>query len=416
MTKAILVLDMSYTLKMFRENRMEQALDSRRLAGYFDKVISVHPLAGIFESGDNRFGDPVITRLDDSHLFVEGKVGVSRTWRFAPPLNLFLAQIKLTRILLKMARELKVKVVRIGDPYYLGLMGLFLARRLRVPLVVRACFRYDEIFRLTGKPVMPRLFKFRWIEKIVERFVFPRCDLIAGANEDNMRYALENGGRPDVATVFRYGNLIHKDHWQEPAVRSDGDTQLAGLGIKDEKVLATVSRLVPMKLIEDMIRVVAELIKRGRRVKGLIIGDGPIRKELEALATSLKVEDAVIFAGNRAQEWIAAVLPKATAIISPHMGRALVESALAGVPIIAYDYDWQREVVVDGETGYLVPNRDWMALADRIDSILASPADGKKMGKNAREKVLTLMDPEKSALHEQNEYSKVLARAYEKVY
>ncbi|OGW84163.1 MAG: hypothetical protein A2987_00415 [Omnitrophica bacterium RIFCSPLOWO2_01_FULL_45_10] len=410
--RSILILDMSYTLKMFRENRMERALDSRKLDGYFDKVISVHPLAGIFESGNNRFGDPVVTQLDDSHLFVEGKVGVSRAWRFVPPLNLLLAQIRLVRMLLRMARELKVKVVRIGDPYYLGLMGLFLARRLRAPLAIRVCFRYDEIFRLTGRPVMPRLFGFRWIEKIVEGFVFPRCDLIAGANEDNMRYAMENGGRPEVATVFRYGNLIHEDHWQEPGMRSGGDMQLAELGVKDEKILATVTRLVPMKFVEDAIRVVAELVKRGHRVKGLIIGDGAIRKELEAMAMALKVEDAVIFVGNRTQGWIATTLPRATAIISPHMGRALVEAALAGVPIVAYDYDWQRELVIDGQTGYLVPNRDWMALADRVDSILMDPVSGQKMGKNAREKVLNLMDPERLVLHEQNEYSKMLKRFY----
>lgn len=410
--RSILILDMSYTLKMFRERQMVRALESRKVGGYFSRVISVHPLAGLYETGDNKFGDPVITALDDSHVFVEGKVGLSHVWSFIPPLNLLLAQIGLFRLLLKMSREAKVDVVRIGDPYYLGLMGLFLARRLRVPLAIRVCFRYDEIFRLTGRPVMPRLFRFRWIEKIVERFVFPRCDLIAGANEDNMRYALENGGRASVATVFRYGNLIHKDHWQEPGMRSNGDMHLAEFGVKDEKILATISRLVPMKFVEDAIHVIAELTKRGRRVKGLIIGDGMLRKELEALAVRLKVENAVIFVGNRTQEWIAAALPKATAIVSPHMGRALVEAALAGVPIVAYDYDWQREVVVDGQTGYLVPNRDWMALADKVDSVLAYPTDGKKMGKNAREKVLKMMDPEKLVLHEQNEYSKILKRFY----
>jgi len=77
-----------------------------------------------------------------------------------------------------------------------------------VPLVIRAGSRFDEIFRATGKLVMQRLLWFCWVaKKIVERFVFPRCDLIAGANEDNMRYALENGGRSEVATIFRSGRL-----------------------------------------------------------------------------------------------------------------------------------------------------------------------------------------------------------------
>ncbi len=408
--KAILVLDMSYTLKMFRERHMKKALDSRKLGGYFERVISVHPLAGLFESGDTRFGDPVITELDDSHVFVEGKIGLSRTWRFVPPLNLLLAQIRLFRLLLKMSRKVKVDVVRIGDPYYLGLMGLFLARMIRVPLAIRVCLRYDEIFKVTGKPVMPRLFRFRWVEKVVERFVFKHCDLIAGANEDNMNYALENGGRSDVATVFRYGNLIHTDHWQEPSKRANADKQLVELGLADKKFIATVARLEPMKRTEDVIRVVAELIRRGHPIKCLIVGDGTSRKGLEGLTATLGVEDAVIFAGNRNQEWIATILPRAAVIISPHMGRALTEAALAGVPIIAYDYDWQREIVFSGQTGYLVPNKDWAELLDKTESILNNPASAKKMGENARAKILNMMDPEKLEIHEKNEYSKTANR------
>lgn len=408
--KAILILDMSYTLKMFRERQVEQALESRQLGGYFSKVISVHPLAGLFESGDDRFGEPVINQLNDSHVFVEGKIGISGIWCFLPPLNLLLAQIGLVRLLLRMARETKVDVVRIGDPYYLGLMGLFLARKLKVPLAVRVAFRFDEIFRVTGKPVMPRLFRFRWIEKVIERFVFPRCDLIAGANEDNMNYALENGGCPDIATVFRYGNLIHADHWQEPNMRPNADAELAKLGLTDEKFVATVARLEPVKCVEDAIRVVAELIQRGHRVKSIIIGDGILRKYLENLASTLGVGNAVIFAGNCTQEWIATVLPRAAVIISPHMGRALTEAALAGVPIVAYDYDWQREVIVDGETGYLVSNKDWMGLSDKTEDILTHPVSGKKMGENAREKMLKMMDPGRLEFNEQNEYSKMLKR------
>ena len=410
--RAILILDMSYTLKMFRERGMEKALESRKLGGYFSKVISVHPLSGLLASGDERFGEPVITALDDSHVFVEGKIGISRKLRFISPLNLLLAQIRLIRQLLRMAREVRVDVIRIGDPYYLGIIGLILAWRLQVPLAVRVCFRYDDIYRITGKPVNPRLFGFRWIEKVIERFVFKRCDLIAGANEDNMNYALENGGRREVATVFRYGNLIHADHWQDPQARAHADKILAELGLADGKFIATIARLEPMKCVEDTIRVIGQLLLRGHKMKGLIIGDGTRKSELQNLAVQLGIENFVVFAGNRPQEWIAAVLPQATVIVSPHMGRALTEAALAGVPIVAYDYDWQREVVVDGQTGYLVPNEDWRGLADKIEIIFNNPAQGKKMGEKAREKIMQMMDPGKLEIHEQNEYSKMFERYF----
>jgi len=408
--KSILILDMSFILKTYKERGLEQVLESWKLGGYFSKVIVVHPIAGLFESGEGKYGKPEINQLDESLVFVEGKIGTSKLWSFIPPLNFLFSQIKLFRLLINMSKEAEVGAVRIGDPYYLGLMGLFLARRLKVPLIIRVCFRYDEIFKVTGKPVMPRLFGFRWIEKAVERFVLRRCDLIAGANEDNMHYALENGGRPDVATIFRYGNLIDSNHWLEPNIRENANTELAEFGLIDENFLATVSRLEPMKCVEEVIRVIAELVRRGHRIKGLIVGDGTLKEELKSLAVKLGVENSIIFAGNRTQEWIATVLPRAVVIASPHMGRALTEAALAGVPIVAYDYDWQREVVVEGKTGYLVPYKNWKALADKIERLLANPALRKVMGANAREEILKMMNPQELEQHERNEYTKLFKR------
>jgi glycosyltransferase involved in cell wall biosynthesis len=92
------------------------------------------------------------------------------------------------------------------------------------------------------------------------------------------------------------------------------------------------------------------------------------------------------------------------------MGRALTEAALAGVPIVAFDYDWQREVVVDWETGFLVPHKDWMRLSDKTEFILLHPDDGRRMGNAVRQKILEMMNPERLDRHEQNEYSKLFKR------
>lgn len=408
--RGILILDMSYTLSMFRERKLDQALTSRTVSGYFSTVISVHPLAALFEAGDDRYGRPRVTRLDDTQIFVEGRLGLAKWMNLLPPLNLLVAQADLFRLLVRMARDAGVAVVRVGDPYYLGLMGWMLARRLGVPLAVRVPFRYDEIRRITGRAVMPRLLRFGWVEKRIERFVFPRCDLIAGANEDNMRYALENGGRAEVATVFRYGNLIHPDHWEAPQHRMDAERDLAELGLAGKRFVATVSRLEVVKRVDDAIRVVAELTRRGVDIHGLIVGDGTCRRGLDDLARSLGVAERIVFSGNRGQEWIARVLPRAAAIVSPHMGRALVEAALGAVPIVAYDYDWQREVVADAETGYLVDNGDWLAMADKTERLLADPVAAQVMGENARAKVARMMDPQKLIRHEQAVYSDLLAK------
>ncbi len=406
--RTLLILDMSYTLSMFRERQLLQALESRTLEGYFDKVISVHPLAALFEAGGDRFGAPTVTRLSDSQVFIEGKLGLTSRLRMLPPLNFLLAQISLIRFLLRTAREANVSVVRVGDPYYLGVVGWVLARVLDVPLAIRVPFRYDEIRRITGRATMPRLLRWCWVEKCIERFVFPRCDLIAGANEDNMRYALENGGRPDVATVFRYGNLLYPTHWRAPEDRPAPDAELDDIGLNGTRFVITIARLEKVKRVEDAIRVVGELVRHGCDVRGLVVGDGAVRQDLEAFARAAGLERSIVFAGNRPQEWIARVLPKASVTVSPHMGRALVEASLAGVPIVAYDYDWQREVAIDDDTGYLIPNGDWEQMAEKTYFLLTHPDQAAAMGRNARRKMATMMDPETLMRHEQGTYTRLL--------
>jgi glycosyltransferase involved in cell wall biosynthesis len=408
--RGILILDMSYTLKMFNQRQLDKALESRTLGGYFTTVISVHPVAGLFESGDERYGPPQVTQVDGSQTFVEGKIGRTKWLRFLPPVNFMAAQVDLFILLVRMSRKTGISVVRIGDPYYLGVFGWLLARRLRVPLATRVPFRFDEIRRVTGRATMPRLLRYCWVEELLERFIFPRCDLIAGANEDNMRYALERGGRPEVATVFRYGNLLHPSHWVEPGRRPDPSPELETLGLQGAAFVAIVARLEAVKRIDDFIRAVAALRKPGRDIRGLIVGDGACRQQLEDYGRSLGLDRAIVFAGTRNQEWIARILPRARAILSPHMGRALVEAALSAVPLVAFDYDWQREIVIDGDTGYLVPNRDWQAMADRAERLLTEPGAAAAMGRRARVLAAHMMDPQPLILHEQNTYTNLLAR------
>ena len=406
---SILILDMSYTLGMFRDRNLMEALESRKLGGYFQNVISVHPLAGLFFSGDERYGAPKITSIDAHHLFIEGKLGRYKWLRFLPPINFILSQFNLIFCILLYARKNSIEIIRIGDPYYLGIIGVILKYILKIPLVIRVCFRYDEVVRATGKPVMPRLFLFRFIEKIIERKVFERCDLNAGANEDNMLYGIENGARKNCSTIFRYGNLIHKKHWLDPAERKNCDEFLHQFNLLDIQFLITVSRFDPVKYIEHTVLVLAELLRRGHVVKAVIVGDGPTKNQIEKLAENLGVTDSLILCGNQNQEWIADILPRASIIISPHMGRALTEAALAGVPIVAYDYDWQREVVINDVTGYLVPHKDWLGMSDMAERLLKNNQSAKWMGQNARKKVFDMMNPNKLEKHEIAEYEKLLS-------
>lgn len=391
--RAIMLFDMSFTLPMFRERQLHHVLESRKLGGYFGQVISVHPLAGHLEKPRKRFGKPSVTMLDDSHWFVEGAIGVSRLLVWLPPLNLLLAQARLFIMLRRMAREAKVDVIRIGDPYYLGIFGWSLSRILGVPLVIRACSDYDLLYATSGKAIFPKLFRFRFVEKRIEKFIFPRCDMVAGANQKNLDYAVANGALPERGVVFRYGNLIHPIHFSEPMTRGSVTQLRHELGL-DGAFLMTVSRFERVKQPEDNLYVLSELRAAGKDVTFLFIGDGSMRQELEVLANRLGVEEYVRFAGNRSQAVIANLLPHACLVLSPHMGRGLTEACLASAAIVAYDYDWQGEIIRSGATGELVENGNWQKMAERALWLLQNPNEAARLGAAARRLALQMMNPE----------------------
>lgn len=408
MEKKLITFDMSFTYKIIKERNLSAALESRSLDDYFTKVISVHPLSGLFEVSSERYGMPSIIDVSPNHIFIEGKVGLTKWLAWLPPINLILSQIILINKLIKISKKEGISVIKIGDPYYLGIIGLIMKFFLKVPLVIRVCFRYDEIYKKTGRAVMPNLFRFRWIEKKIERIVLKRCDLIAGANEDNMNYGIENGAPEEKCTIFRYGNLLDSSHWIDPEKRDNVDEEIDSLGLKNKIFLTTISRLEPMKYIEHVIYTVEELRKREIDVYGLIIGDGSLRKEFENLALSKGISNYVKFAGNCKQEFIANILPHSAAIISPHMGRGLTEAALSGVPIVGYDYDWQREVIISDKTGYLIEHENWMAMADAVEHLLSNKNIAKKLGKNVRDHIARMMNPESLNNHEKNCYNNII--------
>jgi glycosyltransferase involved in cell wall biosynthesis len=255
----------------------------------------------------------------------------------------------------------------------------------------------------------PRLSRSRRVEKIIERFVFPRADLVAGANQDNLDFALANGARTERATLFRYGNLVDPRHFAEPTDRGSSESVLRQLGVEPGKFLLYVGRLEPIKQPDHVIGVLAEVRSHGFDVKAVLAGDGTMRETLARQADELGIADHVIFAGNLDQGTLAQLFPVTAAVVSPHTGRALSEAALGAAPIVAYDVDWQGELIQTGQTGILVPHDDVAGMADAATAMLADPERARSLGRAVRFRALEMLDPEALDEHERSEYRKLLA-------
>ena len=409
--RKLLVLDTSYTLEMIHDRKLQFSVTCRDLDGFFEHVWSVHPFASLLTSDDwgQRFGAPSVTELAPRHTVIEGRVGRFKALRrlFLP--NFLLSQFGLLFALRRLIRRENISVIRVGSPLYLGLFGLALKRLTGIPLVIRVGGNYDKIFETTGQPLEPRLMRSRRIEKMVERFVFPRADLVAGANQDNLDFALANGAVPERSTLFRYGNLIDVRHYVDPAERPEDQAALDALGIEPGKFLLYVGRLEPVKQPDHVIETLAEVRRRGHEVKAVLAGDGRMRAVLKAQAAQLEVADAIVFTGNLDQQTLALLFPLAAAVLSPHTGRALTEAALGAAPVVAYDIDWQGEIIETDVTGILVPPGDQAAMADATARLLTDPDRAAALGQALRTRARTMLDPRALDAHERQQYRQLLA-------
>lgn len=162
--------------------------------------------------------------------------------------------------------------------------------------------------------------------------------------------------------------------------------------------LLTVARLVPKKGIDVALRAVALLAPQFPDLRYEIVGDGPLRQELEALAGRLGIARLVEFAGMRSQEEVRRALGRASLFVLPSRTApdgdeegtptVLLEAASAGVPVVSTRHAGIPDVVADGETGFLVEESDAEALSARLRDLLTEGELRARMGRAARSRVL----------------------------
>lgn len=163
---------------------------------------------------------------------------------------------------------------------------------------------------------------------------------------------------------------------------------------EEEPAILHVARLVEVKGTRYLLRAFATVARRHDSTQLVIIGDGPLRGALRSLAASLGVADRVRFLGALPHAEVLAWIRKAAMLVLPGirtatgrvegLGMVLLEAAAAGVPAIGSRIGGIPEAVIDGRTGYLVPERDHDALARRIGDMLDQPAMRWTMGDEAR--------------------------------
>lgn len=173
-----------------------------------------------------------------------------------------------------------------------------------------------------------------------------------------------------------------------------------------------LGRLVPAKGFDVALRAFAILVPQHPAARFTIAGDGAARGELVALAHELGLADRVAFTGWVEPGDVPRLLNEATAVVMPSRREGLpivaVQSSLMARPIVATAAGGLPEVVIDGETGIIVPGDDPAALAGAIGRLLADRELAAAMGRRGRERAETVLAWDRTVAAYHALYTKLL--------
>lgn len=154
--------------------------------------------------------------------------------------------------------------------------------------------------------------------------------------------------------------------------------------------LVFVGRVVHQKGLDVLLAALSKLPAEAEYAL-TIVGDGPLRGALTEQAAALGVLPRMRFAGWAGREEMPELLRRADLFVFPSrdegMPNAVLEAMAAGLPVVATRISGNEEVVVDGETGLLVPPDDPDALAGALAGLLTDAARRRRLGAAGRERV-----------------------------
>lgn len=158
----------------------------------------------------------------------------------------------------------------------------------------------------------------------------------------------------------------------------------------NEMIIGMVGSLMKRKGFDIFIKALSHLKNTAKNFKGLVIGSGPIIKDLMRLTDTLGLRGYLIFAGFKDDvfSYINAVDILVLSSFGEGLPRVILEAMLAGKPVVASNVTGSSELVIDGETGFLVPAGHPALFADAILKLLENPDLRKQMGEKARKRVI----------------------------
>jgi len=212
--------------------------------------------------------------------------------------------------------------------------------------------------------------------------MFKKANFITAISRYLKDYALKNGANCPMKVVPNGVDLEKFKIQDSPVSPSEAGRAKfkinefkQKLGFKEnEKIIITVSRLVEKNGIGDLIAAMSSIASRQLDVKLMIVGSGPLEKNLKTKVKNLKLEDKILFLGSVANDEVPKYLAVADVFVRPSLaeglGNSFLEAMAAGVPIVGTPVGGIPDFLADGQTGLFCEVKNPASIAQKITQIL----------------------------------------------
>lgn len=259
-----------------------------------------------------------------------------------------------------------------------GFLGRVAAHALEVPATVHT---------VHGAPFHPYQSRgARAVFRACERYAADRCDALVSVADAMTDLMVAAGVAPREKFTTVYSGMevepfLHADEHRAAARRR--------LGYADEHVvIGKIARLFRLKGHEYVVQAARQVVAAQPNARFLLVGDGVLSRKIQRQIRRFGLSDYFRFTGLVPPEQIPALIGAMDIVVHASLreglARVLPQGLIAGKPVVSYDIDGAREVVVTGETGLLVPPKSIDELANAICRLAADSALRAKFGAEGR--------------------------------
>jgi glycosyltransferase involved in cell wall biosynthesis len=282
-----------------------------------------------------------------------------------------------------------------------GVLGRLAARRAGIPVIIHHI--HGPSFGPFQGPLA------NWLFTAAERYAArATTHFVCSADAMTRRYLAAGIGRPEMFTRVFSGFRVDlfADASNDPSFR-----RFLGLDSR-HFVIGVIARLAPLKGHGDVLAAFGSLLTDCPEARLLLIGDGPLRDQITALAHQAGLAEKVIFAGllppMEVPRYVGIMDCLAHLSSREGLPRALPQALAAGKPVVSYDCDGADEVCLQGETGFLVKAGNVPAAAKALLDLARNADLRNRFGENGRQFVQKHFRVEKMVDDQYQLYLKLL--------